>query len=696
MRFPIVLQHDSTDCGPAVLAMMAAHHGKRISIARFRELAGTDRQGTTMSGLIAASEKVGFAARGVRATPEALPQIALPAVAHWREDNRNHFVILYRLTSDDAFIADPAKGLRKLPLDEFHHNWTGVLLLLTETPNLRDVVRSQPSFARLCSLLLPHRRLFLDVLLAAVLMTILGLASSFFIQALVDFVFVLGRKPALNWLGLGMLIVLLARTAFQALRTYLLAHLSQRIDADTVLGYHRHLLGLPLTFFAARQTGEILSRINDAVKIRVAVSATTLSVLVDAMLFIATAAIMIAMNWRVTALSLCIIPAIGTLICILNKPLKRLQRTVMEKASDIDAQLVETIGGIQTVKALRAEGMLRIRAEARFAEMLHAAFNSQMVGATASTLTAFAAGACSLCMLWFGGRQVLSGTMSVGELMALNTMLGMILAPLERLSSANQSIQEAFVAAGRLGEVLELELESSRQRATAIDRKIEGTVEFRNITFSYGARPPVLANLSLRVEAGECLGVIGDSGSGKTTLVNLIGRFLEPGAGAVLIDDIDIRDYTLGSLRREIAFVPQDIVLFNVSIAENIRMSRPSASAAELRAAARSARVDEIVARLPSGFDTVVGERGLSLSGGERQRVALARGILQDPAILVLDEPTSHLDAESESAVEAIMNQRRGRRTTIVISHRPLNFDRIVDLTSLAGGAGVEKVHAHE
>jgi len=682
MRFPIVLQHDATDCGPAVLAMFARFHGKRISIARLREMAATDRQGTTLAGLITAAERIGFQARGVRATKTALTRIDLPAIAHWNESNRNHFVVLYKLTNTPAEIADPAHGRRKLTLDEFHKNWTGVLLLLKETPNLRDAVTQPSSFARLTRLLLPHRHLFLDVLLAAVLMTILGLTSSFFIQALVDFVFVLGQKPALNWLGLGMLLVLLSRAAFLALRTYLLAHLSQRIDADVVMGYHHHLLGLPLSFFSARRTGEILSRMNDAIKIRIAISATSLSIIVDTILIVAAAGVMLAMNWRVSLASISIVPIVAAAVCLLNKPLKQHQRRAMERASELEAQMVETVGGISTLKALRAEPSIRVRAEARLSEVLDAAFRSQMLASHAATLTTVTSGLSSLGLLWLGARDVLAGTMTVGELMALNTTLGMLLAPLERLSTANQSIQDAIVAADRLGEVLDLDPESAQQRSNAIDRRIEGSVVFRDVGFSYGSRAPVIQNVWLRIDPGECAGIMGESGSGKTTLVNLLGRFCEPTSGRIEIDDIDIREYTFDCLRREIGFVPQDIVLFAASIADNIRMGRPEATPAEIQAAARAARVDEIVARLPNGYDTWVGERGLTLSGGERQRVALARVILQDPSILVLDEPTSHLDAESEAAVQALLDQRRGRRTTIVISHRPLQFDRIIEMNS--------------
>jgi ABC-type bacteriocin transporter len=678
MRFPIILQRDASDCGPAVLAMMAAWHGKRISIARFRELAGTDRHGTTLAGLIRAAQDVGFEARAVRVTRHAFQDVPAPVIAHWRENNRSHFVVVSGTFGNRVDVADPAIGRRRLMNDEFHRHWTGVLLILKETPNLRDAVTTPASLTRLISLVLPHRRLFLDILLAAVLMTVLGLASSFFIQALVDFVFVLGRKPTLNWLGLGMLIVLLARSAFHALRSILLTHLSQRIDAETVLGYHRHLLGLPLFFFSARRTGEILSRINDAVKIRVAISTTTLSLIVDTVLLGAAATIMLTMNWRVTLAPIALALAAIAAAWPFHKTLRRHQRAVMEKAADLEALLVEVIGGIQTLKAARAEPSARVRIESQFAGMLESSFEGQMLASFNATLTTAACGVASLGLLWLGARTVLSGAMTVGTLMALNTMLGMFLSPIERLSAAHHTIQDALVAAERLNEVLDLRPELDRQRASALDRNIDGMIEFCKITFQYGSRAPIVRDFSLRIEAGECVAIMGESGSGKTTIVNLLGRFHEPSSGRIEIDGIDIRDFTIECLRREIVFVPQDIVLFAGSIADNIRLGRPNSTPAEIHEAARRARVTEIASRLPSGFDSPVGERGLSLSGGERQRIALARAILQDPAVMVLDEPTSHLDADSELAVQSLLDSRRGKRTTIVISHRPLQCDRTV------------------
>jgi len=678
MRYPVILQHDATDCGPAALATVSAFYKKRCSLARLREAAGTDRQGTTVAGVVAAAEDIGFSARAVRAAMDALPNAPMPAIAHWRENGRNHFVVIFKPGSKRIVIGDPAYGLRYVGIDAFRERWTGVLLILMPTSRLKDVVNRPNSFLRLCGFLLPHRRLFLDALLAAVLMTLLNLSTSFFIQSLVDFVFVLGRRPALNWLILGMLAVLFARTVFQGLRTYLLAHLSLRIDAETVLGFHRHLIELPPAFFLKRRTGEILSRLNDAVKIRMAVSATTLSIIVDSLLVITTAAVMACIDFRLTAATLALLPIPGVVVWLINKPMKQCQRAAMEKAADVESQIIETAGAIHVIKSCRAEAQFNSRLESRFDAVLEATYRTQMFAMTASLLSSLATGLSGISLFWFGGRQVLAGVLSVGQLMGFYGLLGSILAPVERLANANQTILDAVVAADRLGEVLELETEAGRQRANAVDRPLDGDIVFSAVTCRYAARKAVIENFSASIHAGECVGIIGESGAGKSTLVNLLARFIEPDAGRVTIDGIDVQDYALSCLRREIVYVQQDVVLIAGSIADNIRIGKPSATAEEVRSAGRRARVDSFTEKLTVGYDTIVGERGLSLSGGERQRVALARAILLDPAILVLDEPANHLDAQSERALQDLIDSRKGRRTTIVISHRPLQFDRVI------------------
>jgi ABC-type bacteriocin/lantibiotic exporter with double-glycine peptidase domain len=405
-----------------------------------------------------------------------------------------------------------------------------------------------------------------------------------------------------------------------------------------------------------------------------------LSVIVDSLLVLTTATIMMWFNWSLTLRSLELVPALAGIVWLLNKPMRQHQRAAMEKGADVDAQIVESIASIQTIKAFRAESRIELRTETRFAEMLEASFRSHELAVHSTTLSSLMVGLSTLGLLWFGGHEVLRGVLTVGQLMAFYTMLGAALGPIERLTNANQSIQDAIIAAGRLGEVLELDPELKRQSKNAVDRPISGFIEFQNVSFQYGSRLPVFENFNLQIQAGECLGIIGQSGRGKTTLVNMLARFLEPTSGRVLIDGLDIRDYTFDSLRRQIAFVPQDIILLNGTIAENIRLGWPTATATEMRAAAEAARVDHFVSRLPQGYDTIVGERGVALSGGERQRIAIARAILLNPSILVLDEPASHLDCQSELAVQSLIDQRRGIQTTIVISHRPLNVSRFVDL----------------
>jgi ATP-binding cassette subfamily B protein len=677
MRFPIILQHDATDCGPAALAMMAAWHGNRISLARLREAAGTDGEGTTLSGLIIAARKIGFSARAVRATAAALENVELPAVAHWHERQRHHYVVICSLTPTHAVIADPAVGRRTLPLDEFYKCWTGVLLLLKETPDLGNSARRESPLNRIRSLLSPQQHLILDALSAAALVTILGLASSFFIQALVDDVIVLGQKHTLNWLGLGMLAVVLSRTAFLGLRTHLLTQISQRIDADVVRGYYLHLLGLPLPFFLSRPARDIVAQLQQhSSRIRAAISTVVLSVMLDSLFAIVIAPVLLYLNWRVTVIPLAILAGVAAGGSLLNRSIRHYRLLAMQRSAHFEAQFADTVDGLQTIKSLNAEAPARTRIEAQCDDISASAFNAETIATFSAMLVAFGSGMSSLTLLWAGGQSVFTGSMTVGQLMGLNTLLGLLLGPLERLSVVNAQIQEGLVAADRLSDALDVDAESTRQSPSLLDRTVRGTIDFEDVTFAYGSRQPFLKDFSARIEAGECIGVIGEGGSGKTTLGQSLVRFHEPESGTIRVDGIDIRAYRLDCLRREIAYVPQDVMLFAGSIADNIRVARPSGTAAEVDWAAQMARIipDERVCR--------------TLAGGERRRLAIARAFLQDAPILILDEPSTGMDSETELAFEELLNHRRGRRTTIVISRRPFNVDRIIDLSEKRVRAG--------
>ena len=679
MRYPIVNQHDANDCGPACLAMIATYYGKRQSIAVLREKAGTDRQGTNIAGLVRAARAIGFEPHGVRTSLESLSRIELPAIAHWSEAGRKHFVVLYKYTTKRITIGDPAQGLRKLTLEEFKRRWTGILVLLKPTPALREL--GDPTRSKRWTPLLPHKKLFSHALLAAVLVTILGLSSAFFIQILVDFVFVTGRELTLNWLGAGMLLVVISRVGLQGFQAYLLAHLSRRIDTEITLGYHHHLLGLPLDFFWTRRTGEILSRLGDATRIRVGVSATSLMIVIDAFMLIITAALMLWMYPKMALVALSLIPVYAVTVCLLSGRMKRAQRTAMERAAHFEAHAVDAIGAIESVKAFRAEDRMRLRGEARFTAMIQAGFRSQITNIYSSTASLLLTGLWTLALLWLGGHEVLDHRLTVGQLMALYILLGMITGPIERLASANHSIQGALVASERLAEILNLPDEQGRQRTMAVDPEIRGQIHFQDVGFRYPGRPPVLDGLTMTIAAGECCRIRGPSGSGKSTAMGLLVRFIEPDQGRIRIDGTDVRNYHLESLRRQIATVGQETNLLGASIADNLRLGRPEATPDEIYQAAILAGVDEFVSDLPLAYDTVIGERGVTLSGGERQRLALARAIIMDPPILILDEPLSHLDHASAQAVHQIIEgRRRGRRTTIVISHEAVPVDRTIDI----------------
>ncbi|MCC6491624.1 MAG: peptidase domain-containing ABC transporter [Pirellulales bacterium] len=673
-RFHCVRQRDGSDCGAAALATIARQHGRPFGLETMRELAGTDRAGTNLLGLVHAAERIGFAAKAVKGEFEALDGAPLPAIAHVKTaEGYGHFVVLHRVRGDGVVVADPARGVASLSREAFCATWTGYLLLLT--PDEAAGGCDQAAHAtnrpavRLWGLLRPHRGVLGEAFVCALLMTLLGVTISYFVQHLVDSVLVRGETALLNAFGVGMALVVLFKTLFGVLRHYLLAYVGRKVDLSLIAGYARHILTLPMSFFEMRQVGEILSRVNDAAKVREAVSGAALTAVVDGVVVAMTMGVLWIYDVQLALAATLAAPLLVVATLAHHPAARRRSRQAMEHAASLSAHLVEDISGVETIKAYGSERARSELGEARLVGLVESVFSLQKLSISMGAVGGMISGLAGIVVLWYGGHGVIDGRLTIGELMFFYTLLGYVLEPLERLATVNLQFQDAAIAVDRLYQVLDLAGER-RERGRAQFDGIREAVELRGVGFRYGCRAKVLDDVSLTIRAGATVAIVGESGCGKSTLLKLLTRFYDPAEGQVLVDGVDLRDFDLDSLRRQIGVVSQEPFIFNATLRENIAAGDPDADLNAIAAAARAAGLDEFVNRLPERFDTMLGERGANLSGGERQRLAIARALLRKPALLVFDEATSHLDTSTERAIQENLRSVFADRSVLLVAHR--------------------------
>jgi HlyB family type I secretion system ABC transporter len=673
-QYACVRQTGPSDCGAAALATIALHYRRPIGLQQLRDLAGTDRIGTNLKGLLQAAEVLGFSAKGVKGSYEALSRVPLPAIAHLRNrDGQGHFIVLFRLAKKTVVVADPARGVHKLSREEFSKRWTGHLLLLVPEPNMRPSAASKlPAgpWRRFLGLLGGHTGVLAEAFCCALLMTVLGVSTSVFIQHLVDHVLVRNESRLLNALCIGMVLILVFRTLLGVLRQYLVAHVSRKVDLTLTAGYARHLLGLPLRFFEMRQVGEILARINDASKIREAIGGTTLTAIVDGTLVVLLFVVLWLYDVPLALVATAFAPLLVVSTMAHHPAARRGSREAMEQAARLSAHLVEDISGVETVKAFGAERMRAEEGETRLVALVQSGFSLQKLGISMNALGTFITALAGLVILWCGGHRVMSGALTIGQLMFFNSLLGYLLSPLERLASVNVKLQEALMAVDRLYQILDLELEPLGDQQKAISQRLCHAIELQDVSFHYGCRANVLEQMTLRIPAGKTVAIVGESGSGKSTLLKLLMGFYEPTHGRVLIDGVDMRDYALASWRGQIGLVSQEPFIFNGTVRENICLARPEASLNEVAESARAAGLEEFISSLPERYETLIGERGANLSGGQRQRLAIARALLRKPELLIFDEATSHLDTATERAIQESLKAVLAGRTVVLVAHR--------------------------
>ncbi len=642
-------------------------------------------RGTNLLGLSVAAERLGFQATGVRAQWESLEdEVNFPCVAHIVNDRGlGHFIVVWDVDDDKVIVSDPAVGVETWSKEKFLQRWRihrsaedgeqfGALLLLVPTAAMHQAneMHKGARWGKLWFVLKPRLPLVIEVFVCALIVTFLGLGTSFFMQILMDSVFVHQKVSMLNLLAIGMVLLYIFRTAIGNLRQYLMMHLAQKIDLEMILQYYGHLLRMPIRFFRTRQVGEILSRMQDTSKVRALIQGTTLSLLLDILTFIFASIVMFYYNAKLTLLVLAFLPVFAISIYLLRKPIQAVQRKSMEQSAELEAHLVESVSGIATLKSFAAEKNIRRKTEEKFVRVMKTGFQGGMISMVTGTIGGFLSSFAGLFILWYGGHQLIEGELSLGQLMFFNSMVGYLLGPMEGISGMVVSIQDALIALDRLNETLDLEPEQKPDFKGFAPQEVRGEFAIEKMKFSYGHRDPVLKGISLKIPAGTTVALVGESGSGKTTLSNLLTRFDDPTEGEILLDGVNLRDWDIHTLRKNMGIVPQDTFLFRGKIRDNIALGKPDASFEEIMEAAKRANIHDFISQLPERYETQIGERGVDLSGGQRQRLAIARALLHNPKILILDEATSNLDSETESAILKTLDEVKVGRTTVLIAHR--------------------------
>lgn len=547
-------------------------------------------------------------------------------------------------------------------------------------------------FIRLIRYLRPYRLRLAAAFVCSALVAAFSGAYAWLVKPVLDEIFINKNASLLLVLPVAIFVVSVLKSAFNYGQNYLMNYVGNQVITDLRQELFGKLIRLPVAYHDTNTSGRLVARVvNDVSLMANAVAGVLKDIFQQGLTFLVMMGVIFYQNWRLAGLSVIVIPLAVVTMLRMGKRLRALSASNQERMGDMASTLQETLSGIRMVKAYGRED-----AEAeRFRRSNKAFLNTTMKAIQVSSLGSSHMEVIGVvgvaAIIWYGGYLVINGSMTPGAFFSFLTAMFMAYTPIRRLSGSNNAVQQALAAAERVFSVLDLKSEQEADHGQLVLPPITQSVVYEDVTFIYdGQTVAALSDIDLTIRAGEMVAVVGSSGGGKSTLVNLLPRFYEPTAGRVLIDGVDIQSYSLASLRAQIGIVSQDVVLFDDSVRNNIAFGRHDASDDDIVNAAKLAYAHDFVERLPQGYQTLVGEKGVKLSGGERQRLAIARAILRDPPLLILDEATSALDNEAERIVQMALSNLMKNRTTVVIAHRLSTIQRADRIVVLDRGKIVE------
>lgn len=689
-----VPQIDARDCGVAALASIAKFYGSDYSLAHLRELAKTNKEGTTALGIVKAAKEMSFETRAIQADMSLfeMEDIPYPFIVHVNKEGKlQHYYVVYKNIKDHLIIGDPDPTVKviKMTKERFTSEWTGVAIFLAPAPSYKPHKDKKNGLMSFLPLIFRQRSLIFYIVLASLLVTLINIGGSYYLQGILDEYIPNQMKSTLGIISIGLIITYILQQMMSFSRDYLLTILSQRLSIDVILSYIRHIFELPMSFFATRRTGEVISRFTDANSIIDALASTILSLFLDVSILIIIGSVLLVQNTNLFLISLISVPIYIIIIFAFMKPFEKMNNDVMQSNSMVSSAIIEDINGVETIKSLTSEETRYQKIDSEFVDYLDKSFKLSKYSILQSSLKQGAQLILNIVILWFGAQIVMTGKISIGQLITFNTLLSYFTNPLENIINLQTKLQSAKVANNRLNEVYLVESEFKNTQTLTDSQFLAGDICFEDISYKYGFGRDTLNNISLTIKQGDKVSIVGISGSGKTTLAKMIVNFFEPYKGRITINNNDLKMIDKKVLRQHINYLPQQAYIFSGSILENLTLgANQMISQEDIIKACEIAEIRQDIEQMPMGYQTELSD-GAGLSGGQKQRIALARALLTKAPVLILDEATSGLDVLTEKKViENLMAMTD--KTIIFVAHRLSISERTNQVIVLNQGKVIE------
>ncbi|MCG2101156.1 peptidase domain-containing ABC transporter [Staphylococcus epidermidis] len=685
MGIKFIEQYNEKDCGPVCLAMLAKYYNKDISISKLREWSETDKEGTSLYGMVEAGRRIGINLTGVSVNDvNEIDDASLPLIAHIiNEKGYYHFVIVEKIKKDKFIIIDPSEGKRKISKNYFETLWTNILLLVEndETKQVTDIKLTSNKKIFL-DMLNNNKKMILYIVLLSFLINILGIVGTFYFRLLVDKIIPEKTLFNLNILSLSVIGLYFINLLSSYIRYQISLKLSLNIDISFMKKYFEHVLHLPIKFYENRKSGEILSRFNDISHIRDALSSVTITLLVDTFMVIVGGCLLFIQSPLLLLISVVLIPIYLLIGLSFRNVLRKYNKLVMEQGAETDSFLIESFSGHYILKSYNLEKYIFEKGKKYFVDLVEKIYKLGKMTNIQMSLNNFMKLTISLVIIWIGSILIIQGKLTLGELLTFNALVVYYLDPIERLINLQPTIESATAASRRFLDILDINTEKTIQEKAKYksDYSFDKYIKFENVSFKYGFQKETLKNINLTIKKNQKVAIVGESGSGKSTIAKLLENFYSNFTGKILIDDSPINDFYKDDLREMISFVTQENFIFGDSIRNNLVLDMDDEkSTEEIMKACEIACIKSFIEDLPQGLDTKMYNGGNGLSGGQLQRISIARALLKNSDIILLDEITSALDSVTAQKIISNIDRLIGHKTIIIISHN-LSYIKNADI----------------